>query len=110
MEHNNNSINKQIGIHVVSNSFHKVQQSMSGRLKVPVYVPLDATTTSEHSTQGLNDSIRTLDSHFKFKKEDILPIALHTEVGTVGFISLLFYQHYSNRPGVRRFLTENTQM
>lgn len=53
MEHNNNSINKQIEIHVVSNSFHKVQQSMSVRLKVPVYVPLDATTTSEHPTQGL---------------------------------------------------------
>lgn len=50
MEHNNNSINKQIEIHVVSNSFHKVQQSMSVRLKVPVYVPLDATTPELQNT------------------------------------------------------------
>lgn len=53
IEHNTDSINKQIEIHVVSESFHKIQHLMLVRLKVPVYVSLDATTTPEHPSQGL---------------------------------------------------------
>lgn len=42
----------------------------------------------------------------KKTEEDILPIyTLHTLEGTVGFISPLFYQYYSNHPEVSGFLT-----
>lgn len=34
VEHNTNSINKQTEIHVASNNFHKIQHSMTVRLKV----------------------------------------------------------------------------
>lgn len=53
IEHNTNSINKQIEIHVPFNSFHKIQHRMLVRLKVPVSVSVDITTAPEHPSQGL---------------------------------------------------------
>lgn len=44
----------------------------------------------------------------KKTKDDILPITLHKLEGTGGLIPLLFYQHCSNRPEVRGYLTGNT--
>lgn len=68
---------------------------MSVRLKVPVYVSLDATTTPEHPSQGLMLFIYSTaqSEHWfplKIKYIYILPIALHTQKGTLGFISILF--------------------